>query len=190
MKARRRHRLARRVGLGGLWLAAVLVLSAWLGVFITLIPLRAALERTDQQLVTLETRLGAVQATLAPFDPLADPQTLEAVGALRRLAEGARAAPFLDRALGKDALDSAVTLTTGWETALRTRPPLPALAEARESAAAWRQTVQRTATQLTLGAWALCGLFTLLGAWFAAGQWALYRLAGERLSERTHHPAK
>ncbi|OLV18324.1 hypothetical protein BOO71_0006067 [Deinococcus marmoris] len=56
---------------------------------------------------------------------------------------------------------------------------LPALAEARESAAAWRQTVERTGRRLTLGAWAVCLGFTLLGAWFAVGQWALYRLAQE-----------
>ncbi|QFP78048.1 hypothetical protein [Deinococcus sp. AJ005] len=151
MNPRRRVRLARSLGLGGLWLAAVLVLAMWVGVFAALIPARAALERADWQLQTLETRLADAQATLAPFDPLADPQTLAAVGALNRLAEGARAAPFLDLAFGKEALNTAVTLTAGWEDALRTRPPMPELAEARESAAAWRQTVERSGRRLTLG---------------------------------------
>ncbi|CAM3517912.1 hypothetical protein [Deinococcus frigens] len=179
MNSQRRPRLARTLGLGGLWLAAALVLAVWVGVFTALIPARAVLERTDRQLLTLETRLADAQATLAPFDPLAGPQTLGAVQALNRLAVGARAAPFLDRAFGPEALNAAVTLTAGWEEALKTRPPLPALAEARAAAADGRASVRRMGRRLTLGAWALCGLVTLLGAWFAAGQWALYRLALE-----------
>ena len=76
-------------------------------------------------------------------------------------------------------LRDAVTLTGQWESALQMRPPLPALAEAQQTVQDWRGRVQFLRGRLMLALVAFGSVFTLLGAWFAAGQWALYRLASE-----------
>ena len=174
-----RARLARTFGLTGLWLALVLTVGAWLGLWLTLAPARAALNAADAQLLTLNTQLTEARRTLAPLDPLGRPETLEAVQALAGLARGAQASAVLGAVLPEQTLRDAVTLTGQWETALRMRPPLPALAEAQQTVQDWRGRVQFLRGRLTLTLVAFGLVFTLLGAWFAAGQWALYRLASE-----------
>lgn len=178
---RKRYRLARTLGLTGVWLAVALTLIAWLGVFVTLTPARLALQQAEAQLGTLDHQLEGAQAALAPFDLLSRPETLSAVQTLGQLAQGAQRTPLVGLLLDPAALNSAVTLTRDWEVTLKDRPPLPALTDARGTVQGWQarlHTWQRHLTWLGLG---FGLLFTLLGAWFAAGQVALYRAAERHL---------
>lgn len=175
----RRRRALRRLGVTGLWLAALLTVGAWLGVFLALAPARAALNGAAQSLGTLDRQLADAQATLAPLDLLGRPETQDAARTLRTLAEAAQRTPLLDVFISPATLDAGVTLARQWETDLRGRPPLPTLTDARRSVTEWQahvQTLQRRLTGLGVG---LGLLVTLLCAWFAAGQAALIRLAAE-----------
>lgn len=183
-----RLRAARQLGLTGLWLAAVFTVGAWLGMALTLAPARAALNVAGTQLQALETRLGEAQTALAPFDLLARPQTLEAVQALARLAQDAQNNPLLGYVVPEGVRRDAAALTATWETALRDRPPLPALADAQRAVRGWRGHVAFLQGRLTLTLVAFGVIATLLGAWVAAGQWALYRLADERLCRASRGP--
>lgn len=181
--ARNRLVLAREFGRTGVWLALVLTVSAWVSVGLTLAPARAALNGAQHQLSELDSRLQDAQAALAPFDLLSRPETLGAVKTLNDLAKQAESIPLVNHLFGKDNLRDAVALTADWEQNLQDRPPLPALADAREAVQDWRTRVQHFQERLTLLALGACVLFTLLGAWFAAGQWALYQQASQGLRE-------
>ncbi|GGR51644.1 hypothetical protein GCM10008959_11150 [Deinococcus seoulensis] len=182
----RRRRALRRLGITGLWLAALLTLGAWLGVFLALAPARAALNGAAQSLGTLDRQLADAQATLAPLDLLGRPETQEAARTLRTLAEAARRTPLLDVFIPPATLDAGVNLAREWETGLRDRPPLPALAEARRSVSEWLARVQALQRRLTWLGVGLGALVTLLCAWFAVGQVALIRLVAEVRPDR--HP--
>lgn len=177
----KRLRLAREFGRTGVWLALVLTVSMWMAVAVALTPARTALGSAERQLLELDARLADAQTTLAPFDVLARPETLGAIQTLNDLAERAQALPLVDTMFGQQNLRDAVTLTADWQTTLRNRPPLPALNEARQEVQDWRGRVKGFQERLTFIGLAFCLLFTLLGTWFGAGQWALYQRATERL---------
>lgn len=165
----------------GVWLALVLTVAAWLALALALTPVRAALHGAEQQLAELDSRLADAQTTLAPFDLISRPEALGAVRTLNSLAQQAETTPIVNSLFGKEHLRDAVSLTGQWETALQDRPPLPALTDAREAVQDWKTRVQHFRERLTLLALGAGFLFTLLGAWFAAGQWALCRQAQEQL---------
>ena len=178
----KRLRLAQEFGRVGVWLALVLTVTLWFGTFAVLTPMRAALNSAHGQLLQLDARLQNVQDTLAPFDALSRPETLVAVNTLNDLALTAQQTPLIDNLFGKQNLQDAVNLTAQWQDTLQDRPPLPALADARNAVQAWQGRVKALQERVTLMGLGFCVLFTLLGAWFAAGQWALYQRASERLS--------
>lgn len=178
----KRARLARDLGRTGLLLAAVFTAVTWAALAFTFAPARALLDRADTQLTALDARLADAQTALAPFDVLARPETLEAVQGLGDLARRAQAAPLLDLVIPPDTLEGAVTLTREWETALNARPPLPALQAARADVQGWQARVQTLRVRLTGIALLTGALLTLLCAWFAAGQWALWRWAEDQLN--------
>ena len=178
----KRLRLAQEFGRVGVWLALVLTVSLWFGTFAVLTPVRAALTTAHGQLLELDARLANVQDTLAPFDALSRPETLAAVNTLNDLAVTAQKTPLIDSMFGKQNLQDAVNLTAQWQETLQDRPPLPALVDARNAVQGWQARVQALQERLTFMGLGFCVLFTLLGAWFAAGQWALYQRATERLA--------
>lgn len=179
----KRLRLAREFGRVGVWLALVLTVTLWVGTFAVLTPVRATFMGAQEQLTELDARLANVQATLAPFDALSRPETLAAVNTLNDLAETVQRTPVIDSLFGRQNLQDAVNLTAQWQDTLQDRPPLPALADARQGVQDWQVRVKALQERLTFIGVAFCLLFTLLGAWFAAGQWALYQQATERLGD-------
>ena len=178
----KRLRLAQEFGRVGVWLALVLTVTLWFGTFAVLTPMRAALNSAHGQLLELDARLQNVQDTLAPFDALSRPETLVAVNTLNDLALTAQQTPLIDNLFGKQNLQDAVNLTAQWQDMLQDRPPLPALADARKAVQGWQTRVTALQERLTMLGVGFCLLFSLLGAWFAAGQWALYQQARERLA--------
>lgn len=183
-----RCRALRRLGVTGVWLAAVLTVGAWLGVLLALAPARAGLAQADRTLVALDAQLAAAQATLAPFDVLARPGTLDAVHTLSELAGAAQRTPLLGLLFPAGSLADGQALARQWEDTLRARPPLPALGDARQQVDGWRAAVRALHLRLTWLGVGLGALVTLLCAWFAAGQVALIRLAGETPQKPTREP--
>ncbi|WP_135229763.1 hypothetical protein [Deinococcus fonticola] len=179
---RKRLHLAQEFGRVGVWLALVLTVSLWFGTFAVLTPVRAALTSAHGQLTELDARLQGVQDALAPFDALSRPETLAAVDTLNGLAQLAQRTPVIDTMFGQQNLQDAVNLTAQWQDTLQDRPPLPALADARKAVQGWQTRITALQERLTMLGVGFCLLFSLLGAWFAAGQWALYQQARERLA--------
>ncbi len=174
---RRRDRAARRLGLTGLWLAGLLTLGAWLGVWVTLAPARATLRDAQATLTRLDGQLADVQASLAPLDVLARPEALEAARTLERLSEAARTVPLLTTLFPDGALTRSADAAHDWRAALEDRGAWPALADARAQVQGWQAQLRALSTRLTLLAVGGAALLTLLCAWFAAGQLALIRLS-------------
>ena len=110
---RRRDRAARRLGLTGLWLAALLTVGAWLGVWVTLAPARATLRDAQATLTRLDGQLADVQASLAPLDVLARPEALEAARTLEVLSEAAGRVPLLTTLFPDGALTRGTTAVVG-----------------------------------------------------------------------------
>ncbi len=174
---RRRDRAARRLGLTGLWLAALLTVGAWLGVWVTLAPARATLRDAQATLTRLDGQLADVQASLAPLDVLARPEALEAARTLERLSEAARTVPLLTTLFPDGTLTRSADVARDWRAALEDRGAWPALADARAQVQGWQAQLRALSTRLTLLAVGGAALLTLLCAWFAAGQLALIRLS-------------
>lgn len=188
-RGKRRLVLAREFGRTGVWLALVLTVSGWLSVAALLAPAHAALAQAQTQLLELDARLGHAQSTLAPFDLLSRPELLGTVQTLNNLARRAGETPLVNTMFGQDNLHDAVKLTGDWQAALQDRPPLPALAEARTAVQNWQARLAQFRERLTLLALGVGLLFTLLGAWFALGQWALYQQAQAGLVQREREKA-
>ncbi|NTY00442.1 hypothetical protein [Deinococcus sp. JMULE3] len=174
---RRRDRAARRLGLSGLWLAGLLTLGAWLGVWATLAPAQAALRDAQVTLTRLDAQLASVQDTLAPLDVLARPETLDAARTLEALSETARSVPLLTTLFPDGALTRSADAARDWRAALEDRAAWPALQDARAQVQAWQAQLRTLTTRLTLLTVGGAALLTLLCAWFAAGQLALIRLS-------------
>ncbi|MFC4638110.1 hypothetical protein [Deinococcus hohokamensis] len=175
------RRAARRLGRTGLWLSAVLVGALWTGLGLTLVPAQVAVQETGQQLRQLDRQLGEVEQVLSPLDSLGRPQTLAAVRALGQLARTAQGTPVVDMLLGQDTLGDAVTLTRRWEQTLA-QPPSGRLTGARALVQRWQRQVETAGKRLIWTALALGLVGTLAVGWFAAGQWALFRYAGQEQS--------
>lgn len=188
-RGRKRLLLAREFGRTGVWLALVLTVCGWLSLAALLAPTRAALAQAQTQLLELDARLADAQATLAPFDLLSRPELLGTVQTLNHLARRAGETPLVSTMFGQDKLRDAVTLTGDWQATLQDRPPLPALGEARAAVQGWQARVAQFHERLTLLALGAGLLFTLLGAWFALGQWALYQQAQAGLVQREREKA-
>ncbi|WP_418514473.1 hypothetical protein [Deinococcus sp. RM] len=174
---RRRDQAARRLGLTGLWLAGLLTLGAWLGVWATLAPARATLRDAQATLTRLDGQLADVQATLAPLDVLARPEALEAARTLEALSEAAGRVPLLTTLFPDGALTRSADAARDWRAALEDRAAWPALADARAQVQGWQAQLRALSARLTLLVVGGAALLTLLCAWFAAGQLALIRLS-------------
>ncbi|GGK24049.1 hypothetical protein GCM10008955_17040 [Deinococcus malanensis] len=174
-------RLARTLGITGLGLSVTVTVATWLGLLMTLAPAQKSLDLALAQLERLESQLATVQRTLAPLEQLGRPQTVAAVRTLADLTQTAQRTPLAGALLGQEMLGNAVALTRAWEEALSQGPGLTGLTEARQTVRHWQEQVRSARRTLDWMAVALGLLVTLLCAWFAAGQWMLYRHAREQL---------
>lgn len=172
-----RPRLLRRLGVTGLWLAALLTLGAWLGVWAVLSPARATLHGAQVSLAQLDARLARTQETLAPLDVLARPEALDAARTLETLSEAARTVPLLTTLFPDGALTRSADAARDWRAALEDRAAWPALDATRAQVQAWQAQLRTLTTRLTLLTVGGAVLLTLMCAWFAAGQLALIRLS-------------
>lgn len=179
--------LARLLGGLGLGLALLLTLGTW-GLTLTLAPLLGGwLEQAAGGLGTLNGNLNNLIAAVEPLDILARPETLEAVRSLGDLSAQAREAPLIGAFLNSNgvtdaALGEVQMVADNWATLLESRPSVPELRGQQAEVQAWLERVQAAQRWLTPLVWLLNLGSLLLGLWFAAGQWALMRLAGERLA--------
>lgn len=175
--------MLRLLGGVGLGLCALLVLGTW-GLTLTLGPkLGGYLAQADAALGTLDSNLTGLIDALEPLDLLARPETLDAVRALAHLAGQVEDSPFAGLLLGENAgmLDQWQAKLGTWESVLQNRPSVPALREQQAEVRLWLGRVHLAQSWLTPSIWLLNLSALALGAWFAAGQWALLRLANERL---------
>lgn len=172
-----RPRLLRRLGVTGLWLAALLTLGAWLGVWAVLSPARTTLHGAQVSLAQLDARLARTQETLAPLDVLARPEALDAARTLETLSEAARTVPLLTTLFPDGALTRSADAARDWRAALEDRAAWPALDATRAQVQAWQAQLRTLTTRLTLLTVGGAVLLTLMCAWFAAGQLALIRLS-------------
>lgn len=189
--AARSHRalwsLARLLGGLGIALALLLTLGTW-GLTLTLVSVLGGwLEQAAAGLGTLNGNLNNLIAAIEPLDILARPETLEAVRSLGDLSAQAREAPLIGAFLNNNgvtdaALGEVQMVADNWATLLESRPSVPELRGQQAEVQAWLTRVQTAQRWLTPAAWLLNLGSLLLGLWFAAGQWALMRLAGERLA--------
>lgn len=182
-------RLARLLGGLGTGVSALLTLGIW-GLTLTFLPVIGSwLTQAEAGLSVLNTNLSNLVASLEPLDVLARPETLAAVRSVGDLADRAQQAPLIGAFLNQNgvtaqALSEFQTVTDNWATLLEDRPSVPELRAQQADVQAWLERAQTAQRWLTPIAWALNLGTLLLGAWFLAGQWALMRLAGERLTER------
>lgn len=180
VRASKRLALARTLGLGGLVLSVLLVTGIWVGGALALVSVQTTLHTAQTQLGHLNTQLGQVETALAPVDALVRPEAQSAVQTLGELVRSAQRTPLLGTVFGAENLQRAADLTAEWETALKGRlPATQSLTDTRVQLQTWQSLLTRLEQSLRLGALAVGGILTLLVAWFAAGQWALYRLARE-----------
>ncbi|WP_189643653.1 hypothetical protein [Deinococcus piscis] len=180
-------RLVRLLGGLGTGLAALLTLGTW-GLTLTLLPVLSTwLSQAEAGLSTVNTNLTQLMASLEPLDILARPETLAAVRSVGDLADRAQEAPLIGAFLTQNgvteqALREFQTVTDNWVTLLESRPSVPELRSQQAEVQTWLQRTQTAQRWLSPAAWLLNLGALLLGAWFLAGQWALMRLAGERLA--------
>lgn len=178
VRARKRLALARTLGLSGLLLSLLCVVGVWVGGALAFVPVQATLHTTQTQLGHLNTQLVQVETAVAPLDALVRPEAQSAVQTLGELARSAQRTPLLGTVFGAENLQRAADLTAQWETVLAGRLPVAqTLTDTRAQLQIWEQWLTRLEQGLRLGALAVGAVLTLLVAWFAAGQWALYRLA-------------
>lgn len=172
--------MARTLGLSGLLLSALLVTGIWVGGGLAFVPVQATVHTAQTQLGHLNAQLVQVETALAPVDALVRPEAQSAVQTLGELARSAQRTPLLGTVFGADNLQRAADLTAQWQSVLDGRLPVAqTLTDTRAQLQTWQLRLTQLEQGLRLGALAAGAILTLLVAWFAAGQWALYRLARE-----------
>lgn len=185
-----RLRTARFLGLTGVLLTALCVCAVWVGGWWLLTPGQAALRSAQGQLQTLAQTLQRAETSLAPLDEAARPQARQAVQGVLALTENLDGNPLLASLLarvgaGLPDLSAAGAALREWDRALAERPTLEGLTQTRLTAERWSERAAWVLSWFQAGVLGLCAGLTLLLAWFGAGQWALARLASERLAPPT-----